>query len=92
MSNKLVLGIICGAAIAASGFAIAASQLSFVRSFSGPYDATSIHKLYDSTEGVVCYVYAPNSVSFNKNYNSKTRQMETAYGNNTIGSISCVKK
>jgi len=53
--------------------------------WAGPYEDTVIYKLADYGEGVACYIYAPKTVSYSFSRDG------ALYGNNNIGSISCVK-
>ena len=60
-------------------------HMSFVYEWAGPFKDTTIVKTADYSDGVVCYIYAPKTVSYNWGTDG------ISYGNNNIGSISCVK-
>jgi hypothetical protein len=54
--------------------------------FAGPLKDTTIQRWRDTSENVVCYVYAP----FNAQHSTPTATGYVVYGANQIGSISCV--
>ena len=66
-------------------FAHAGEQMKMVKEWEGPYPSTAIYKFSDTTEGVVCYIYAPIRL---RNSISATGY---SYEANEVGSISCVK-
>jgi len=60
-------------------------RMDVLKKWQGPYEHTSIYKLVDWDQRVVCYLLAPDLL----------KQDRTAYGisinSNSAGSISCVK-
>ncbi|WP_335986445.1 hypothetical protein [Spongiibacter tropicus] len=63
-------------------------RLKLLKTWAGPFEGTEITKYADYSDGVACYVYAPQSISTSKNcQGSKCRTVFKG----DIGSISCVK-
>jgi hypothetical protein len=54
--------------------------------FAGPLKDTTIQRWRDTSENVVCYIYAP----FNAQHSTPTTTGYVVYGPNQIGTISCV--
>ena len=54
--------------------------------FAGPLKDTTIQRWRDTSENVVCYIYAP----FNAQHSTPTATGYVVYGANQIGTISCV--
>lgn len=90
MQNKIILAL--SAALLVLGTYAYASNFTFgyAGSAKTPLEGISVHKFYDNSEGVVCYVYAPDFVTYNiRKGNYKTN---LAYDANSAGSLSCVKR
>lgn len=94
--NKKSGFIIAIAALVISTFALAKSfDFRHAGSVSGPFNESSINKFYDTNEGVICYIYAPNYMTYTVKYSttfSNEKTSNLAYTGNNAGSISCVKK
>lgn len=67
--------------------------------FGGPHQDTIIQRWYDKARNNICYLYIPLAVPTvdnqhdknNQNEASKNKNITKIYGNNNIGSISCVR-
>ena len=64
-------------------------DLKYIGTTKGPFKGTSIEKYKDSANGVVCYLYIPDTVGTQTSIDdSKTYTKITTFG----GNISCVKE
>jgi hypothetical protein len=61
------------------------ARMTYMGTFDAGQPNVGIFKMYDPTDGVVCYIMTPENV-VSKNINNKI-----TYEGNSIGSISCVK-
>jgi hypothetical protein len=61
------------------------ARMTYMGTFDAGQPNVGIFKMYDPTDGIVCYIMTPENV-ISKNINNKI-----TYEGNSIGSISCVK-
>lgn len=90
MRNALLKSIVIAFLLApTTGFSSGMGQsLPSIDGWDGPVPETFIGKYWDSSEGVVCYIYSPQHVSSNQRCSGG--KCVSVYAG-SVGSISCVK-
>jgi len=86
IKNRIRIALALMVMLTGSAPAIAGKPMPVVQVWEGPFKSTQILKLADYAEGVVCYVYSPNSVSWRWGDSGDQR-----FDGNSAGAISCVK-
>lgn len=85
--KKVFLGmIVIGVALLAKESQL---HLEYIGKVQGPFNNTSIEKYKDTSNGVVCYLYVPDSVGTESSFSEKEVHHKIV---TFAGNISCVKE
>lgn len=76
--------IVCGSVGPAKGGSVEKAKMRLIDVFDGGQPGVNIYKLFDSSEGVACYVLTPEIAA------RKMQEGAWVYDGNSAGSISCV--